>query len=157
MLFELDNVADFIRLNPRDHDIDEEYIRELLDDQENNQNEMSFIQELDEYEEIIQHENPDIVRLSEILNDLIEYVLDTDAAYVMFRVILKVFNERFSRDNTAKQEKLKPLDEGTQQEISSSEDSYAMRFEIESHPGAAASRNNPKILQNLTETFGEIN
>ena len=53
MLFELDNVADFIRLNPRDHDIDEEYIRELLDDQENNQNEMSFIQELDEYEEII--------------------------------------------------------------------------------------------------------
>ena len=157
MLFELDNVADFIRLNPRDHDIDEEYIRELLDDHENNQNEMSFIQELDEYEEIIQHENPDIVRLSEILNDLIEYVLDTDAAYVMFRVILKVFNERFSRDNTAKQEKLKPLDEGTQQEISSSEDSYAMRFEIESHPGAAASRNNPKILQNLTETFGEIN
>ena len=157
MLFELDNVADFIRLNPRDHEIDEEYIRDLLDDPENEQNEMSFIQELDEYEEILQHENPDIVRLSEILNDLIEYVLDTDAAYVMFRVILKVFNERFSRDNTAKQEKLKPLDEGTQQEISSSEDSYAMRFEIESHPGAAAGRNNPKILQNLTETFGEIN
>ena len=133
MLFELDNVADFIRLNPRDHQIDDEYVRELLDDPENEQNEMnemSFIQELDEYEDILHHENPDIVRLSEILNDLIEYVLDTDAAYVMFRVILKVFNERFSRENTVKQEKLKPLDEGTQQEISSSEDSYAMRFEI---------------------------
>ena len=65
-------------------------------------NEMSFIQELDEYEDILHHENPDIVRLSEILNDLIEYVLDTDAAYVMFRVILKVFNERFSRENTVK-------------------------------------------------------
>ena len=64
---------------------------------------------------------------------------------------------RKEKNMKREKKKLKPLDEGTQQEISSSEDSYAMRFEIESHPGAAASKNGPKILQNLTETFGEIN
>ena len=111
MLFELDRPEDFARLNPRDLEIDEEYIRDLLDDPENEQNEMSFIAELDEYEEILQHEEPDIIRLSEILNDLIEYVLDTEAAYVMFRVILKVFNERFNRESKFNQQKqLKPLD-----------------------------------------------
>ena len=115
MLFELDKPEDFARLNPRDLDIDEEYIRDLLDDPENEQNEMSFIAELDEYEEILQHEEPDIIRLSEILNDLIEYVLDTESAYVMFRVILKVFNERFNRESKQIQQKsLKPLDQGTQ-------------------------------------------
>ena len=101
MLFELDKKEDFERINPNKHDIDEEYIRELLDDPENEQNEMSFIEELQEYEEILNNEHledEDIYRLSEILNDLIEYVLDTDSAYVMFRVILNVFNERFGRD-----------------------------------------------------------
>ena len=35
MLFELDKKEDFERINPTKHDIDEEYIRELLDDPEN--------------------------------------------------------------------------------------------------------------------------
>ena len=148
MLFELDKKEDFERINPTKHDIDEEYIRELLDDPENEQNEMSFIEELQEYEEILNNEHledEDIYRLSEILNDLIEYVLDTDSAYVMFRVILTVFNERFGRDKKKSlAQNLKPLDEGTQQEISSSDDSYAMRFEVESHPGVK--NNNPRIL-----------
>ena len=94
MLFELENVEDFQKINPAKLEIDEEFIKDMLDTPENDECENSFIDEFHEYQDIIDSPDPDIVRLSEILNDLIEYVLDTDAAYVMFRVILRVFNER---------------------------------------------------------------
>ena len=94
MLFELDQVEDFERINPLELGIDEDYIRDMLDEPEDDRLDSSFVEELREYQVILDSPDPDIVRLSEILNDLIEYVLDTDSAYVMFRVILKVFHER---------------------------------------------------------------
>ena len=94
MLFELEHKEDFEKINPLKLEIDEDLIRDMLDTPDNDQHDSSFVEELHEYQTIIESPNPDIVRLSEILNDLIEYVLDTDSSYVMFRVILKVFNER---------------------------------------------------------------
>ena len=94
MLFELDDVEEFERINPIDLGIDEDYIRDMVDEPEDDRLESSFVEELREYQVILDSPDPDINRLSEILTDLIECVLDTDAAYVMFRAILKAFNER---------------------------------------------------------------
>ena len=131
MLFELDKVEDFVKINPLDLEIDEDYIRDMLDTPEDDQLDSSFVAELHEYQAILEKEYPDIVRLSEILNDLIEYVLDTEAAYVMFRVILKVFNERQKKDKRTK-DAIKIINspvnyDGTiPQEFSSSNDSFSV-------------------------------
>ena len=94
MLLELDDVEEFERINPIDLGIDEDYIRDMVDEPEDDRLDSSFVEELREYQVILDSPDPNLDRLSEILADLIECVLDTDAAYVMFRVILKVFNER---------------------------------------------------------------
>ena len=127
MLFELEQVEDFAAINPIELGIDEDYIRDMLDEPEDDQLESSFVEELREYQVILDSPDPDIGRLSEILNDLIECVLDTDAAYVMFRVILKVFNERQRREKLKKEGARKghsPENRGAYLEEFSSSDSF---------------------------------
>ena len=103
MLFELDQVEDFERINPIELGIDEDYIRDMVDEPEDDHLESSFVADLREYQVILDSPDPDAGRLSEILSDLIECVLDTDAAYVMFRVILKVTNEKQRKEKVRKE------------------------------------------------------
>ena len=49
MLFELDKVEDFVKINPLDLEIDEDYIRDMLDTPEDDQLDSSFVAELHEY------------------------------------------------------------------------------------------------------------
>ena len=97
-----------------------------------------FVEELREYQVILDSPDPDIVRLSEILNDLIEYVLDTDSAYVMFRVILKVFHERQRKEKQKKEGAKKghsPQNRGAYlEEFSSSDSKLAKALAIADWP-----------------------
>ena len=162
MLFELDQVEDFERINPLELGIDEDYIRDMLDEPEDDRLESSFVEELREYQVILDSPDPDIVRLSEILNDLIEYVLDTDSAYVMFRVILKVFHERQRKEKQKKEGAKKghsPQNRGAYLEEFSSSDSFEPQHEVQSQQDAkrAKAHGNQIYAQNLTDTFGEVN